>query len=367
MEQAWIPWTLSSAVSSPWICGNHYVELLEQHFASASGEPRVIAVPDGRTALALTLRALGIGPGDEVVFPALGFAGIPQIAAALGAQAVPADISPSSWCLDPKSVAQVVTDRTRVILAVHLHGHMADLTTLRAIADETNAALIDHAAEAVFPQLQGQPTTMLANLSTHSLHASPAQGISSCGIIMTADEDLYDRLKYTRAYADIAVEPSGHRCARSAFLLTNLQAAMAFAHAQRLHDLRADRARVHESYRRRLHNQPGLRQQQTAAPANPIVWSHMSRIIAAINDLTAIESDRDELIRRIGQRGIEVRRGFDAPRSWLNACSARFPNACQIAAGALAFPTYPSLSDETLERICAALERSLWEAVLKRA
>jgi perosamine synthetase len=362
MDPEWIPWTQSGAVSSPWICGDRYVEQLEQQFSSPSGLPAAVAVSNGKAALELALLALGIGPGDEIIVPALGVPAAEQVVAASGARLVPADVNANTWCIDPESVAQVVTHRTRAIIAVHLRGNMADLATLREVARKTGTTLVDDAAEGVVPSDQEYPAVRpRERVSTHSLRAISTDAPGQGGIVMTGDQELYGRLRSMRDQRAVGDQRRQYCTARPQLRLTNPQAAIACAEAERLHERRDERARVQRSYRQLLQNVDGF-EQLVPTSINTLLWACVGRMATDADDPDGLEARRDEIVERMRLRGIEIRRGFYPPCSSLTHCG-EFPNARRIAAGAICLPMYAELADATIERICYALRRSLRETI----
>jgi dTDP-4-amino-4,6-dideoxygalactose transaminase len=174
------------------------VERLEAELAAYCGVPHAVAVASGTDALFLAMKALGIGPGDEVITPPNSFVASTATIAALGATPVFADVLPDQ-CLDPAAAAAAVTSRTRAIMPVHLTGKVADMPAFQALAERHGLALIEDAAQAVGSALDGRRTGsfgMAGCFSTHPLKNLNAAGDG--GFVTTSDPALAEKLRRMR-------------------------------------------------------------------------------------------------------------------------------------------------------------------------
>lgn len=137
------------AVRSGWISSNgKYIREFEERFAAFCGTAHGVSTSNGTTALHLAIHALGIRSGHEVIVPALTFVASANAVHYTGATPVFADVDAQSWTIDPAAVEALITPRTKAITPVHLYGHPAPMTALKAIADQHGLLLIEDAAEA---------------------------------------------------------------------------------------------------------------------------------------------------------------------------------------------------------------------------
>ncbi len=167
------------------------VAAFEEEAAAALGTAHAIGVANGTDALVLSLQALGIGPGDEVIVPAFTFYASAEAIAAVGATPVFADIALDTFQLDPASVEAAVSERTKAIMAVHLFGHPAPMSELAAIGSRHGLALIEDAAQAFGARLGGRPCGSLGTIATFSFFPTknlPAFGDG--GLVATSDPAL---------------------------------------------------------------------------------------------------------------------------------------------------------------------------------
>lgn len=174
------------------------VERFEQAAAQASGAAHAIAVNSGTDALILGMKALGIGPGDEVITPPNSFVASAAAIAHLGATPVFADVLPDQN-IDPEQVGAAVTPRTKAIMAVHLTGRCAQMDRLRAVADRHGVALIEDAAQAFGSKLRDVSAGALGDLGCFSAH--PLKNLNAAGdggFVTTNDAALADRVRRLR-------------------------------------------------------------------------------------------------------------------------------------------------------------------------
>jgi dTDP-4-amino-4,6-dideoxygalactose transaminase len=172
------------------------VKQFEEAFALASGLKQCIGCANGTDAILVLLKALGIGPGDDVVLPTMTFIATSEMVTAVGANVVFADILPDSYCLDPQSVRKVITKKTKAIIAVHLHGNVAPVDELVKIAAEHKAYLIEDSAQAHLAKLKGKPIGSFGVAATFSFFPGKNLGaLGDAGAICTNDEALALKLR----------------------------------------------------------------------------------------------------------------------------------------------------------------------------
>lgn len=166
-----------------------------QHFVQ--GRP-VVAVNSGTSGLHLGLLAAGVGPGDEVIVPSFTFAATGNSVALTGATPVFVDIEPDTFGLDPAAVEAAVTDRTKGILPVHLYGHPARMRELSAIAEKHGVALYEDAAQAHGAALDGRPVGTWGDWAMFSLYPTKNMTSGEGGMVSTIDEQLARRVRLLR-------------------------------------------------------------------------------------------------------------------------------------------------------------------------
>lgn len=253
---------LSALESGAYVLGttasaNAVVEQLEQGVAAFCGAKHGVAVNSGTDALLLSLMALGVGRGDEVITPPFTFVATVETVALLGATPVFADIDPQTFNLDPACVRKKITPRTKAILPVHLFGQMADMAGLQAISRETNIPLIGDAAQGIGAAQNGQNVGEASLLTTLSFYPTKNLGAAGDGgMILTSDDALNTKLRTLRFHGmggTYRYEYVGV-CSR----LDGLQAAVLNVKLPRLSGWNETRRENAAFYNRHLQNIPGL-------------------------------------------------------------------------------------------------------------
>ncbi|HST63610.1 MAG TPA: DegT/DnrJ/EryC1/StrS family aminotransferase [Mycobacteriales bacterium] len=243
--------------------GETAVSRLEAAWADRVGVGHCVGTSNGTTALTLALAALGIGPGDEVIVPALSF--IATGLAPLHQLAVPvfADIDPVTFTLDPAAVAAAITRRTAAILPVHLHGQPADMAALGPLAAAHGLAVLEDAAQAHGATAGGRPVGGLGVAGAFSLQVT--KNLPTCGeggLLTTDDAELARRARMAREFGEI-IEPGADRDYVSHSLgwnakLSAVQAAFTLSQLDRFDAYERTRQRTVRAFLDRLAGLPGL-------------------------------------------------------------------------------------------------------------
>ncbi|GIM97032.1 DegT/DnrJ/EryC1/StrS family aminotransferase [Paractinoplanes toevensis] len=184
--------------------GEQEIPGLEREWAEQAGTRHCIAVSNGTAALSVALRALGVGPGDEVVVPALSF--IATAAAPLHLMAVPvfADVDPYTYNVTAATVEAAISPRTRAVVVVHLHGLPVDMDEILAVAGRYGIPVVEDAAQAHGARYRGRPVGSLGAINTFSLNVS--KNLATCGeggLITTDDPELAARATMLRQFGEL--------------------------------------------------------------------------------------------------------------------------------------------------------------------
>ena len=165
----------------------------EKQFSEFVGAKRTLCVTSGTSALEITLRALGIGPGDEVITTPYTFVATPSAAFLTGAQPVFVDINPKTYLLDPAQVETAITERTKAVMPVHIAGCPADMDGMLQVARAHNLYVIEDACQAWGAEWNGQPVGALGDLGCFSFQASKNINAGEGGAIVSNNEELAER------------------------------------------------------------------------------------------------------------------------------------------------------------------------------
>lgn len=171
----------------------------EKELAAYCGVKHAIGVNSGTDAIHLALRTLEIGPGDDVILPAMSFIATAEPIVLLGARPVFVDIDPRTYTLDPEKVKQKITPKTKAIIAVHLYGQPADMETLSKISVQARVPLIEDMAQAIGAEQGGKRAGGFGVLACLSFF--PTKNLGACGdggAVLTSSHELAERLRQLR-------------------------------------------------------------------------------------------------------------------------------------------------------------------------
>lgn len=343
------------AVRSGWISSNgKYIREFEERFAAFCGVQHGVSTSNGTTALHLAIHALGIGPGDEVIVPALTFVASANAVHYTGATPVFADVDAQSWTLDPAAIEALITPRTKAITPVHLYGHPAPMTALRAIADQHGLLLIEDAAEAHGAQVGERRTGNLGHAAAFSFFANKIITTGEGGMVTTNDAALAARCRMLRDHAMPPERRYWHDEVGFNYRMTNLQAAVGVAQMARIDEFIARKRAIAHRYQALLETVPGLTLPVELPGYTNVYWMY-SILVDEHYGLT-----RDELMLALREQNIDSRPFFH-PLDTLPPYQRGVPcpTALRLSRQGLNLPSAPTLTDnqvlyigETIRKLC---------------
>ena len=196
--------------SGQYILGDE-VEAFEQEFARYCGAKHCVGVSSGTEALHLTLRALQVGPGDEVITAANTFAATAFAISYVGARPVFVDVNPTDYTIDVESLQAAISERTRVIIPVHLYGQPADMDSILRIAHKHGLKVLEDACQAHGAEYLGRRTGSLGDVACFSFYPTKNLGTyGDGGAIVTSDRHLAEQVRHLRNYSQPAKNVHTH-------------------------------------------------------------------------------------------------------------------------------------------------------------
>lgn len=352
---------VADCMESGWISSaGKYVELFEAEFAKFCGVRHAVSCCNGTAALHLSLAALGVGPGDEVIVPTLTFVATANAVTYCGARPVFVDVEPESWNLDPAQVASKITPRTKGIVAVHLYGNPVDVDALRALASRHGLFLLEDAAEAHGALHRGRPAGSLGDVAAFSFYANKIIATGEGGMVTTDDDALAARVRLLRGQGMSTERRYWFPVVGYNYRMMNLPAAIGLAQLERAGWHTARRREVAASYARLLGDVQGLSRQAEREWARHAYW--MFTVVLGVGE----EGDRDRLMTRLHEEGVETRPVFYPVHSLPPYSEAsrgeEFPVAERLARRGLSLPTWAGLSDDDLSYVCERLRACMPQA-----
>ncbi len=344
---------IDRVVARGWFVLGPEVEAFEAEFAQASGARYAVGVGNGTDAIALTLRALGIGAGDEVITTPLSAAYSALAVMMTGARPIFADIDPDRLTLDPRRIDALVGPRTRAILPVHLYGQPADMAAIDRIAARHGLVVVEDCCQAHLATAGGRPVGTIGVAGAFSFYPTKNLGaLGDGGAIVTNDHALADRIKRLRNGGQ--TDRYHHQEAGFNSRLDELQAAVLRARLPWLPRWTARRRALAARYRDHLAAAP-------VAPVPEVDPGHVYHLfVVRVGGQASTAGTRDELQAHLAARGVDTLIHYPVPIPLQPALAVAEPAACPIAARAcneiLSLPLHPGLSEADIDFVAAALK-----------
>ena len=338
-------------MTSGWYLLGEELSSFEAQFASHAGSRFCAGVASGLDALVLGLRALDVGPGDQVIVPANTYIATWLAVSAVGAEIVPVEPDPTTYNLDPAACAAAITERTKVILPVHLYGQPADMAPILELAGANSVRVLCDAAQAHGAKYRGQPVGTYGDATAWSFYPGKNLGaFADAGAVTTGDPELDARIRVLRNYGSSRKYENEVRGTNSR--LDELQAAflrVKLAHLDEWNERRSvSAARYMEALADAPIRLPALHQ-ETASSWHLFVVRH---------------PERDELQRRLAEVGVETMIHYPIPpyrqRAYADVNLDRdFPISDALHREVLSLPIGPHLSEADRESVIEATLRAL--------
>jgi UDP-4-amino-4-deoxy-L-arabinose-oxoglutarate aminotransferase len=341
------------------------VELFEQVFSQYIGIDQSVGLTSCTAALHLSLIALGIGKGDEVITSPMSFCATANSVLHAGATPVFVDVEEETGNLNAELIEKAVTDKTKAIIPVHLYGQMCDMKKIKEIADRNNLRIIEDAAHAIEASRDSIRVGHLADTACFSFYATKNITSGEGGAVATYDKTIADNIKmlrlhgidkgaaerYTRRYEHWDMPLLGWK-----YNMDNIHAALLIGQIERIDDLLLRRDRLWRMYEEELSNVSGVRTLKTLP--NVKHARHLFTIL--------VKSEiRDHLLWGLQNRGIGIAVNY-RPIHLLKYYSDTFvykdgdyPVAEEIGRSTLSLPLYPSLETEELRFVVQTLKEAL--------
>ena len=347
---------VTEAVESGWISSSgKFVNQFEQQFAAYCGCKYGVAVCNGTIALHLALVALGVGRGDEVIIPNFTMIATAFAVCYTGAKPVFVDADPDTWNIDMSKIEAKITPRTKVIIPVHLFGLMCDMDAISALAQKYGIKVLEDAAEAHGAEYKGRRAGSCSDLAAFSFFANKNITTGEGGMVVTNNEELYNRLRYHKNVCFPLDGPRNyiHDDIGFNYRMSNVVAAIGMAQVERADDYKQMRIRNNELYRHYLAGLDGISFQSVPADYVSVAW--MNTILV---DPALYGHNRDELCKYLKDNNIDTRLlfvGMHRQPSLMKFecdCSGDYPVTDLLTQNGCYLPSASTLTEESIARIC---------------
>lgn len=327
----------------------------ERKFANYTGLNHVVALNSCTAAMHMTLTALGVGPGDEVITSAMTFLASATCAQHAGATPILVDVDPATGCINPASVEAAITPRTKAIIPVHLYGTMCDMTALRAIADRHGLFIVEDCAHCVEGERDGVRPGQLSDAACYSFYATKNLTCGEGGAVGTRHEGLAKTIRmvslhgmsknaasrYHGAYQHWDMVRLGWKCN-----LDDIHSALLVSQIDRLDANWSRRHDIYERYEQGFGTNPAIRRPGVAGKCAHHLYP-----------IWVTPQQRDSVLHALQQRGVGVAVNFRAIHllSYFTETfgykRGDFPHAELIGDSTISLPFYPKMRDEEVDYV----------------
>ena len=321
--------------------GGPFVKTFEEEFAAYCGVKYCVSTANGTDALFIALKALRVGPGDEVITVANSFIATSEAVKMAGAQVVFVDIDPTTYLIDVNRIEEKITSRTRAILPVHLYGQPADMDAIRAIARKHNLAIVGDAAQAHGAKDRGVPIARLADITCFSFY--PGKNLGAYGDGGALVTDNMEWAAEARKFANHGrTQKYDHNLEGVNSRLDGLQAAVLSVKLRHIEAWTERRRRIAYRYTEALRGLDIISPQERD---NVFAVYHLYVVRVAA-------SKRDMLREHLDARGISTGIHYPIALPYLNAykhlghTERDFPDSLKASHEILSLPLFPELGDD---------------------
>lgn len=351
-------------IESGWVVQGPYVRQFEEIFASYTGAKHAIATTSCTTALHVSLAALGIGPGDEVIIPSFTWVATANTVEMTGARPIIVDIELDTFNMDVLKLEAALTPKTKVIIPVSLFGISADIQPILELAHSRGIKVVEDDACATGSWYKGKHAGILSDFGCFSFHPRKAITTGEGGMVITNDDSAAELVRSLRDHGASKSDLARHLGARSYLLpdfnvmgfnyrMTDLQGALGVAQMKRLKWILDERTRIAKRYDEALKGLGWLR-----SPVLPEGYKHGYQSYVclfmpeplSLSNVLSLNVMRNRLMDTLEEAGIATRPGTHAVhmlgyyREKYNISPQDFPNSYFADQLTLTLPLYPQLS-----------------------
>jgi dTDP-4-amino-4,6-dideoxygalactose transaminase len=329
-------------------------EAFEKAFADRLGVKHALGVSSGSDALLVSLMALGVGPGDEVVTSPFSFFASAGVVARLHAKPVFADIDPQTFDIDPDRIGPVITPRTKAVMPVHLYGQTADMDPIREVSGRV--PIVEDACQAVGAVYWGRAAGTLGTIAAFSFYPTKnLGGAGDAGAVTTDDGPLAALVSALRLHGE--TERYRHASVGGNFRMDSVQAAVLLAKMPRLEQWNERRVAIAQRYGELLWDA-----EMSGRLVLPVIGPGRRHVF---HQYVVRVRERDRVRANLAERGISTAVFYPIPLH-LQECFADlgyragdFPESEKAAKEVLALPMFPQLTDAEVERVAEELIAAL--------
>ena len=370
-----IPWitdkdkkAVLEALTSRWLTGGPRAKELEKMFANYIGVKHSVSVNSCTAALHLAMRALNIGPGDEVIVPVLTFAATANAPLFAGAKTVFADVDEKTFNISPKDIQNKITEKTKAIIIVHYGGQPCDMKEIIQIAKRHDLYVVEDCAHSLGAEYMGQKTGAIGTIGCFSFYPTKIITTLEGGMVTTNDEKIAEQAKILREHGmtKSAFEREKKAtwyynvvCLGYNYRLNEVQAALGISQLKRVEEINKKRIEAAHYYARKLKETDGIIPPYKAKDRTHVYHLYVIRVTERYG------IDRDELYKRLSTKGVGLSVHY-TPLHLLTFYEKKlgyrvgdFPTAEKISKEILSLPLFPTISKAQIDYVIEEIKKAM--------
>ena len=347
---------LMECIDTGWVSANgRFINEFQEKFADFCGSKYALACSNGTVTLHLILKAMGIQPGDEVIMPTLTYVATANAVVECGATPVFVDSDPNTWNVDPAKIEDAITPRTKAIIPVHLYGLSCDMTAIMNISKRYGIPVVEDAAEAHGAKWSGKRVGSIGKAGSFSFFGNKIITSGEGGMIVTDDEDLYNRMKLLRAQG---VDPNRrywHVARAYNYRMTNMQAAVGLGQLENVQWHLYQRLRVANLYKKlfaeKLEGYVTI--QKVVDPETHVYWMNSAMLTDKVT------KPREQVMKEMEMCNIEMRPLFYPMHIMppYRDLTLNCPVAVKLAERGINLPSHALLDEEKVTYVVDCLQK----------
>ena len=360
---------VADTLSGPYItCGPKVTEI-ERELEQYTSAKHAVVVSNGTAALHCACIAAGIGEGDEVITTPMTFAASANCALYCGAKPVFADIDPETYNIDPKSIEEHITDKTKAVVAVDFTGQAVKIKEIREICDKHGLIFIEDAAHSIGTTYNGKQVGSLADMTCFSFHPVKTITAGEGGAILTNDDELYKKLVLAHAHGITHDEDLMEEAPHEGiwyyeqiglgynYRMTDFQAALLISQMKKLDKFKARRKEISKQYDEAFAEIPEIIVQKQIPESDTCRHLYIIRL-----DLDKLNCTRREFFDAMSAENIQPQIHY-VPVYWfpyykhLGYEKGLCPNAEEVYKGIMSIPLYPKMTDKDVQDVINAVKK----------
>ncbi len=356
-------------LTSPFITCGPKVDEVERELEEYTTAKYSVVVSNGTAALHCACIAAGIGEGDEVITTPLTFAASANCALYCGAKPVFADVDPETYNIDPKSIEEHITDRTKAVIAVDFTGQAVKIKEIKEICKKHNLIFIEDGAHSIGTKYNGQPVGSLADMTCFSFHPVKTITAGEGGAILTNDDELYKKIVLAHTHGithdEDLMEGAPHEgpwyyeqiSLGFNYRMTDFQAALLVSQMKKLEAFKKRRKEIVEKYNVAFANIPEIIVQKEIAESDTCRHLYIIRL-----DLDKLSCTRREFFDALSAENVQPQIHY-VPVYWfpyyqhMGYEKGLCPNAEKIYEGIMSIPLYPKMTDADVHDVIKAVKK----------